>query len=756
MDIQTTTLDTAAPPAQAPVVTMPSQEKPKIRVGTPSEQALIQRMEREMRVPSWLREGWEQWQADRDYVGITAFALGDSRSLGVNLAARAIQAKLTRIRPDEADLSVKQERSVGSIDWARKDAIRAADQTFRQMGANPDPQALILAAEEAERNYRLLDERRERFAVTGETVVAKQMKSCNITKFLERCAMATFTCSIAWAKTGWQSDYTKDSMGRRRQNDSQDQIALLHVRAGEFAAGYFTEGDAKYQEYMDLSDYARQQAVGAINGAATPDPRLLDVASLAETQPGSPVPQTMVAEPERWQAPTIDFVRPENMRWDWRVSPANHAEGDWVAEQILMDRDEAAGRLGLTPEEAGMLGSGYTWTTQDNLKNPRLPGTEPPEPGTSDYESSAQNGKVVVWDRCDFKTGRRYMWAAGLSFLHINEPLPMYDEIRSPYECLIFNEFDGMPLPISEIRFLRKIQDAINQRLTDENESLWASMKRYIVKAGAFTPEELAKMRGSTPHDVMECIDPVGIKESWMAISSDDWDATKYSLDGLFRLFELVMNMSMSELGVVQVANTATEANIADQQSQASSDRHAAALADFDSRIANKFLHMDAAYLGQKQVARLCGSTQVVWPSPQTREELIYGMRLEVSAAGNRRQAKGREVANLNSALDILRKIFAAKAEGAMVGEELDVQALAAPALRLADVRGPAREAIKSKPAAAPQQPQMPPQGQPGQPGATEQHQSPGATTRGLPPPSMPTAPASQPMPGLPRQGLER
>jgi hypothetical protein len=106
-------------------------------------------------------------------------------------------------------------------------------------------------------------------------------------------------------------------------------------------------------------------------------------------------------------------------------------------------------------------------------------------------------------------------------------------------------------------------------------------------------------------------------------------------------------------------------------------------------------LHYDCRYLSEDTVKKLTGSPLAVWPSPTTREELIHGLRLEVLAAGNRRLARGQEAAALNSALDALRKVAAAKGEMAGAGMDFEAMTFVQPILRLADVRGPAREAVK-------------------------------------------------------------
>jgi len=741
-DQQTAAAIPATADATVVVAVSTEPQTPAVRVGTPAEQALIRQFEDEQRVPSWLRTKWATWKADREFLAVTAFALADGSTLGVNLAARAIQSKLTRIAPSESDLSITQKRSVGSVDWARKDAIRAANQAARRMGVMPDARALIAAADQAEQAYRLLEERRERFGVTNECLLLEQMRQLGFTDSQTKAALSTFTVGLAWTKDGWQRDPKKDASGCRRW-DTQDDIARLQMLAQEYSGGWFDENSAKWQQFLDLSDNVRNKARQMLDGQIAGDERILDVAAAAESPDGRPFSADWLAEPDFWQQPTTDHPRPENMRWDWRVLPQEAAQkGDWIAEQVLMDRDRLASQWKLSPQEARQLGTGQRpEATPESLRGTVAGSTtDGQEPGTSDYESASQGGKCVLWDRFDFANGRHYMWAEGLTFFLVNEPLPVTDETRCPYECLAFNQFDGEHLPTSEVTFLRKIQTAINQRLTDGEESLWASMKRYIVKKGAFKPEEMDKLRSSVPHDVIECEDPKDIRDSWQEIASDDWNAEKYNLDQLFRLLELVMGMSLSELGVVQVANTATEANIAEQRSAAASDRHAIALSAFGTRRIRKILGYDIAYLTEKQVQRLTGSDQAIWPMPRTREELLFGLNVDITVAGNKRQARGQEIASINGAIDAIRKVAAAKAECAAVGIELDEQALVAPILRLADVRGSARELMRPK-APAPMQasaPIPPPPSTPSLPAP----QAPQA-----PPVPMPTE-ESQPMTG--------
>jgi hypothetical protein len=711
--------------------------------------ALIRKWIDEARVPSWLKAGWERWKSDRKYLSEDLFA-GDSRTLTVNLAARLVESKLTQCLPTEADLSVRHERGVGDGGMVRRDAIRKA---FAQQQASMaqarslgmpvqlDPAALIKAADDAEQDYQLELEAVERFAATCEAVGHKQFKLANATEILQRAGRGAFTTGIQWIKVGWERDYRKDSTGRRSRPDSQDQLALLALRAAEFAANRFGRSDPQYAELEHLSRYARAQARKVLAGWGDERLPFDQWAKIADTRDDEVVPGTLLPEPETWQQVTYDIVPPENMRWDWGCPIAQWREAGWFMEQVLMTVDQAAAKFGLTPAEKERIASPPKRMGQQTAQavGGGNAASEQADPERSTFESPMQNGKVVVWDRWDAQSFRHCLFIEGLNRLLVDEVPDLTVPWFFPYVPVFFNLVDGAHLPISEVRFIRKVNDAINQRLTDGQESLWASMKRYLVKQGSFRAGELEKLRGSQPHDVIEVEDPQGIKEAMREIASDDWNPEKYNLDQLFRLLELVSGVSLSQLGVVNVAKFATEAAISNQSSQENDQRHAIELGKVATMLAEATLTLAVPSLSEKAVRKMVRGS-VYWPVPATREDLMSGLGIRVDAAGSREQATAKAAKGMQDAMAALGQVFTLKIQAAQAGMELDETPLVSAIFKTVDLDMPVREVLRKAPMQAPQQPGLPGGQMPG-PGA----QGP----QDQPPQPMPQR-APQPMPAQP------
>jgi hypothetical protein len=633
----------------------------------------------------------------------------------VNIAARLIQAKLASIIPTDADISVKHERPVADAGIVRKDAIREAYAAqVQQYGRLVDPLALLTAADQAESEFRLEVEARERFAMTSEALCKKLADEGNLTRTLQAGGLSAFTTGLAWIKIGWQEDYSRDTVGNNRNDDAQDQIALLALRSAEFAAGAFGESDPKHTELRQLTDYARITAQRQQVSRNT-DPRLsfAQWSQLADMRDGDTASPQWLPEPDRWQGSTYDHVPAKNMRWDWRFRFAEWYNAPWVAEQVLTDIDVAAARWELTPAERDRLGKrqqGTAATPQPGVASDGDAG----DPTNTDREAPMQGGRVVVWDYWFKETRRHVVFIEGLDRLLVDEVPEVTTPWFYPWATVSFNDFDNAMLPSSEVRFLRKICNAINQRLTDAQESIWASMKRYIVKKGAFRDGEIDKLRGAMPHDVVEMEDPAEIKASFQEIASDDWNAQKYSTDDLFRLLELVMGLSLAQLGVVDLANTATEASIAESRSQQQSARHGMLMAELTKQCFVATQAYAVTCYGQRAVKLLLGKA-AYWPMPPNRMDLLRGMRIKVEAAGNRLAARTRASEDLQKAMGSLGQILDLKAKADSVGYVLDIQPLVSAAMRASDIDAGMRDLFQPKP----QPPQLPTMaGAPGAPGA--------------------------------------
>lgn len=715
---------------------------------TPDAAATIRKWLDDAKVPSWLKTGFEQWKSDRDYVHTLLFAAGAPNVVSVNLAARVIQAKLSAIIPTDADCHVTMERAVGSVDQVRRDAIRRAAIEQKQTMGEASLSVLLVKAEEAERKYRLELEARDRFGQTAQALDKKLFDEAHGTEKERKQGLRAMTVGMSWVKIGWQADYTKDSLGRSRNNDAKDQLGLLAVRSAQFAEGAFSETDPEYGELLHLTRYAKRMAQAQMEAYADgqeigTDGRLTmdQWEGLADLRDDQPAPSRWLPEPDVWHGPTINLVDPECMRWDWRTNVADWRDSPWLIELVLMDVDEAAAAFGLSPDEALRIRS-MSETAADNGQ--RLQGSKSgtasaaaADPDNRDMEAPVQLGKVVVYERFCKATHRHSVFIPGIDRLLVDEIPEMVTPWFYPYWMVAFNHLDGANLPLSEVAFVRKVCDAINQRLTDSEESLWASMKRYLVKRGAFKEGELEKLRGASPHDVIECDDPDEIKRTFHEIASDDWNPAKYDLEQLFRLLELVTGMSLSQLGLVNVAKYATEAAIADDRSKEQAHRHAIEMADARKAVMTAILHYAVSGMSQQTVRELVGQA-AYWPPAPRREDLLRGLRIRIETGASRREAKGQAGENIKNAMEALNMALDLDAKAKAQGVDLDLQPLVAGILKAIDTEAPVRDVWRfDKASAMPQQPALPGQ-PPGQPMNPQLNAPPGmppaATMPGAPP----------------------
>ena len=659
------------------------------------------------RVPTWLRSGWDRWKEDREYVSRKLFEQ-EVGALVVNLPARILQTKLAKIMPTDSDLSVKAARTVDAIEWQRRDAMREYAQQVQAEGLTIDPKALIAEADEAENDARLEQEGRERFAQTVEVLCKTLFDEADGNDKITRACLSAMTVGVAWIKVLWTEDASSDAAAR----DDIDDLADLQSRHDHLLArlesGDINEGSP---EFTDLEHLQRLLAKANANGSGGLDPDANALTPMgADERTGTTAPEGWDPVPQRESRIAIDLPRPENMRWDWRVGLDRISEAEWIAEQVLMDLDEVCARYRLSVEERERLESGIAQQKTATSRDPSVFGPSTghaPDPDGVNDESATQRGKIVVWERWDRPLRRHTIFVEGLDRFLVDEEVAAGPAWFFPYECLVFNDQDGANVPPSDIRFLRHVCDAINQRLTDGQQSLWSSMKRYLVKRGAFREGELEKLRGSRPHDVIEADDPDAIKNSFVEIASDDWNPAKYALDDLFRLLELVMGMSLSELGVVNNAKFATEAQISNEQSQTNAGRHAAVL----SRVLTRIMRGIAIYaiggLDHDTVRLICGKASL-WPLPATREALMRQTHIRVVAAGSTTQAQSDQAKSLKEAIASIGAIIDLRMRAMQAGMEMDVQPLLGAAFRLTpNLESQVREVVKVNALPPPQPPEQ-------------------------------------------------
>jgi hypothetical protein len=680
--------------------------KNEVREGPEHVRQSIKRWLAEARVPAWMQTAWNRWESDRKYLHTTLFYEDAPNTLGVNLAGRMIQTKLAKIIPTETDLSVQSERSPGSVDVVRKDAIRNAS-TRQVMAGYTDARELIQAADKAEADFLLEVEAKERIAESSECLGAKLGKEMGLTELSIPAALGMFTVGLSIFKIQWGQDWKRTATGSMRRT-SEDQLALLALRSAEYAAGIFSDQDDQYTELMQLTDYARKRAQRVSMGISS-DPRLrMDQWDGLAAMPKGEVPQReLLPEPDVWEGPILDLLRPENLRWDWSVPFSQIDRAAWVQEQVPMHIDLATAQFGLTPAERDQIMAKASDNERDTTGRSIRDQAEAADPDASTYEDRIQRGKIIVWDRYDRLTHRHVIFIEGLDRLLVDEVPDVMPAWGHPYVGVSANDFDGAMVPRSDVSFIRKINDAINQKLTDGQESLWASMKRYLYKKGSMDPGELEKLMGARPHDAIEVKDPAGIKEAMREIASDDWNPAKYDLEQLFRLLELVMGMSLSELGVVNTARFATEAQIANDNSQANDGRHALAMATAWKRIFEAALSMANVLLPEKTVRWLIGQA-AFWPPAPTRDDLLRTLSITVNAAGSKRAARAQAASSINDAMDALTKAFDLKERGDRIGAEVNMAPLISAILRTVDVPQGARQLVKFRSALAQPQPTIP------------------------------------------------
>ena len=690
----------------------------------PSEEALIRRFEEEARVPSDLRELYEEMEKDREYIHTGAFRFKDDRQFGINFILRSQYAKLAQVFPTDPGFSIRPRRPVNlhvqrrQAQEARMRAESALQEVLRQQEPseaggpeNVDPMQAAQAAQKAEkagerrstaaRNLRQVEEawrEDEAFSDTLEVVVERLFREAGGTMILQGAAQDAMTVGIAWLKVTWYEDRERDPLGMPIVDDPQDQMARLRRLTTEFQLGQFTETDDEFFEMMNLVEFAVTMARKMLPRGA------MGLEGLANHDPSEPPSPDVLPEVDHYRGLVITPVAPENLRIDWsRVqSPEMWRAGRQITEKTWMSPDEIVERWGLSERERERLGT--TMERQDSHRassevEEAVKGNRESTPAHEELGLDAikkQNGEVAVWQRYDREQKRLYIWPSGLGRFVVNEIIEVSSRHFFPYIPIYYNRVTGRFLPLSDTRLVRKLQEEINQRLTDDKEARRARYPKYIAGANMLENSEKEKLMGARPHEVIEVLgDPEKIANSVHMLAGAPYDPLLYDPSLPMRLIEIQMGLPLNATGMSAQGGQrlATEVNISNDHLLAQSGRHGTMLTQALQLVGETTADYAVIGLTTETVAKIAGPTGY-WPDIG-REQILRGMNVDVIASGNNKAAKRQNVETWSTVSQAISMLMGAKLQAQAAGYELDVEDVARNILSEMGVRTPLGEILR-------------------------------------------------------------
>ena len=613
------------------------------------DRALIAEFRRRAQVPSWLQAGLERMESNRRYLHTDALHEDDPYAIAINFLYRKGQQKLANIWPRDAEPACKPAATVQPTD------------------GSGDPAAA---------------EQRQRVADTAAVVLRHLAREGDLLGALRGAAEDAIPSGIAWIKVGWQEDSQRDFLGRKRGQDQQDQIALLRSLGQQYAAGAFSADDARFQQMQDLDRYVRQALLGAQVAGRVLEPWM----GQALAHPGI-MPWWVIPEPKTWRGATYDLIRAEDLRLDWsRVrTPRQHRDGRWVLERVWMSRQEVATRWELTTEEQRRLGSR---THASDRAPEQTQVSEAGEPGAEGLDDATRSGdEIAVWEVWDWEVETRYVYAEGLDRFLERHPITLRSRLRSPYIPIVFNPVAGRFMPLSDVDLGRKLQEEIIQSLTDASEGRQARLPKYVADGTKLDEETARQLENCRPHQVVRTKMPVeDVRKAFQVLEGAAIDRSAYDMSDILSGLNEMVAVPSEATGRISKPQFAEQVKVMSAAMGTSADYMAEVITEA-MRDALTITLDYLSILGDQAWVQHIAGPHALWPLFET-EEVLRGLTVEVIAAGSQ-IARQQELEGLGMVTEALSKLVQLKQAAALAGLDVDIDALAAKALKAADLRMP-------------------------------------------------------------------
>ena len=693
-----------------------------------ADRDLIHQFRDQTKVPDWLVEAYEQAARDRKYLSTEVFAEDDPLRASCNDLLRSIYAMLALVWPKDPEPVCRPPKQVPP-DW---DA------------AEPDPMTGILVdpvtghpVEIAKKAWERAEKLRERVAQTTDILLQKFASEASMANVFRRAALEARTVGLAWLKVGWMEDPTKDSLARRQTRpDGLDQAAKLRQLLSDYNDDVFGQDDARWREIQDLKEYVSLRAPQLARH--TRDQRWMMLAADPSAVQAQDIP-----EPERWQGGTLDLVSMENLRLDWyRIGCLEKlTDSRWFHERIWMTRAEVARRFDLTDEEKQKLGN-PAQQGQDKRVPTSTSGQS--DPDDMDLESATRGeDEIAVWETRSLENCRTYWWTEGIDrFLRdeIPEVVPCDGIVYIP---IYFNPVADKFLPLSDVKLGRKMQDEINDCLTDDREARIARYPWYVAEKGVFAPEDKLAIEGRRPHLLVELTKAGAEAAKALArVEGSAYEPALYQigLQNARANLERQLGVPSEALQGTGDQKFAKGIEVAADNMNAQASRAASTIQDGIRQVFRIWRDYAVALMPAENVKKIAGIF-APWPEEDI-ETISRGMVVDVVSAGNRGQRR-QDLEDMGRAVDATLALLRARAAAAAAGKDLDVDPFLQRINTALDLRIPVESVIQDLPpqATAPGMPLPPDGGQAGPP-------------QGTPAPNPLPGQPQPPVPEMPPQGI--
>ncbi|MEY9506906.1 hypothetical protein ABIE87_006464 [Bradyrhizobium diazoefficiens] len=346
------------------------------------------------------------------------------------------------------------------------------------------------------------------------------------------------------------------------------------------------------------------------------------------------------------EGPLYSFPRSKSIIIDPAVEHLKTLAGaNWIAEEYSK-----------TPEEIEKLWqvdvkSEYTAQKADSSSWAKW----------SDKEGK-ESDTALVWRVMNRETGQEFFVCDGYPG-YLQPPAPPKVKLRRFFDIfpLVFNEVESEDdqFPPSDVWLARHLQNEYNRNREGLREHRRQNRPAYIAAKGSFEETDMQKMASHESGAIIELnqMQPGDkIADKLQAKPVMQIDPKMYEVDSIFQDLLRVVGTQQANLGPTADA-TATESSIAEQSRTVSLADNVDDLDDLLSVLAESTGELMLQEMSTETVKAIVGPG-AVWPEmPETREDIIEEIMLDIRAGSSGRPNQAADLAKMERAMPFVLQL---------------------------------------------------------------------------------------------------
>lgn len=532
------------------------------------------------------------------------------------LPAKATEPPSLEALRDAAAVDVDQDPRVVQ---AGQQAASVASWGALAMGQNPGEvgqQAGQMAAEmmreqviterfeELQAAYRKRQRDNKAFSETLELVISRLWAQAKLKARAKPMVRSALSIGVGWLKASWQARTGHDPITRQKIADLRDNIAKAAKLRQDMDEQSGTELDVTMRDY--------QAQLTALQGEA----------------------ERVIA-----RGMAIDFVNAEDITVAPGVELNRYLDAPWIDHRIPMLVEDAMAEFKLTKEQGASL-------TRYKQRKPVMTANESPlatdNIAANDADQFQEGGGEVgdwcmvheTWDR-DANTIRT--WIEGLKVWARPPAAPVATTRFYGFFMLPLGEIDGQRHPQSLVARSAKLVDEYNRIGSAEREHRARIKPKTLFRKGQIGGEQASVIIGAETGEFVpvEMTNPNGpLADLFYPLPYPELDPALYDRSRIRNELETIWGIQEALSGGIDVAKTATEAQIQQSGMQARTGAQRDALEDVLAELALYTAEVALASLDEEDVRAMIGP-DAMWPQFESPDDLARLVNVDIRAGSS-------------------------------------------------------------------------------------------------------------------------